>query len=54
MGQYLASLVNSNLDVPVMKKDEMDLLKHRSEQLERNNVELVKKLSFTEEALQEV
>nr|XP_010920206.1 paramyosin-like [Elaeis guineensis] len=36
-----------------MEKEEINLLKYRSEQLERNNVELMKKLDFIEEALQE-
>ena len=42
-----------NLNVSIMEKEEIDLLKYRSEQLERNNIELVKELSFTEETLQE-
>ena len=48
------SLISSNLDVPTMEKEEIDLLKDRLEYLERNNTELVKKLSFTKEALQEI
>ena len=51
MGRYLASLAISNLDIPMMEKEEINLLKYRSEQLERNNVELVKELNFIEEAL---
>ena len=33
---------------------EIELLTYRSEQLERNDIELVKKLNFIKEALQEV
>ena len=53
VGQYLASLVSSNLDVSMMEKKEIDLLKYRLEYLERNNTELVKELNFTKDALQE-
>ena len=53
VGRYLTSLVSFNLNVSIMEKEEIDLLKYRSEQLERNNIELVKELSFTEETLQE-
>ena len=53
MGQCLASLISSNLDVPTMEKEEIDLLKYRLEHLERDNTGLDKKLSHTEEALQE-
>ena len=53
MGQCLASLVSFNLDVPMMEKEEIDLLKYWLEHLERDNIELAKELSFTEEALQE-
>ena len=51
MGQYLASLVNSNLDALIMEKEEIDLLKYRLKYLEKNNTELVKKINLTEDAL---
>ena len=51
--ECLASLVSFNLNVLTMEKEEINLLKYRLEQLERNNTELVKKLNFTKEALQE-
>ena len=53
VGQCLVSLTSFNLDVPTMEK-EIDLLKYRLEHLERDNTELTKELSFTEEAFQEV
>ena len=46
-------LVNSNLDVPTMEKEKIDLLKYRLEHLEKNNTELIKELRFTKETLQE-
>ena len=51
MGQYLTSLASSNLNVPTIEKEEINLLKYRLEHLERDNTELAKELSFTEEAL---
>ena len=47
------SLASSNLDIPMMEKEEIDLLKYRLEHLKKDNVELAKELSFIEEALQE-
>ena len=54
MGQYLTSLISSNLNVLTMKKKEIDLLKYRLEHLERDNTELAKELDFIEEAFQEM
>ena len=51
--ECLASLVSFNLNILTMEKEEINLLKYQLEQLERNNTELVKKLNFTKEALQE-
>ena len=53
IGQCLASLPSSNLSVSTMEKEEIDLLKYKLEHLEKDNVELAKKLNFIEEALQE-
>ena len=54
VGQCLASLVSCYFNVSAIEKEEIDLLKYRLEHLERDNTELVKKLSFTKEAFQEV
>ena len=54
VGQCPASLVNSNLDAPTMKKEEINLLKYRLKHLERDNTELAKELNLIKEALQEV
>nr|XP_019708916.1 uncharacterized protein LOC105053460 isoform X1 [Elaeis guineensis] len=53
VGQCLISLINSNLSTPMMEKEKIDLLKYKLEHLEKDNAELAKELSFTEEALQE-
>ena len=37
VGQCLASLTGSNVNVPSIEKEEIDLLKHRLEHLEKNN-----------------
>nr|XP_010907555.1 ankycorbin-like [Elaeis guineensis] len=57
VGNYLANFVGSTLDDPslelMMAREEVDLLKYQSEQMENKNGELTKELDSSEEALYE-